>query len=123
GERFAQRFDGASTVASGLRVPAAVADFMILDTVRASGGKAIAGRESSIADWMQRASSAEGISVCPQTAIPLHGLAVLRQTGDIPSDDGVVVFNTGAAQKYLEAFPIDLPRIDKTKPIDEQIGK
>lgn len=123
GERFAHRFEGATTVASGLRVPAAVADFMILDTVRASGGKAIAGRESSIAEWMRRGSSAEGISICPETAIVLDALQMLRHTGDIRPDDEVVVFNTGAAQKYLEAFPIDLPRIDKSKPIDEQLGK
>ena len=96
---------------------------MILDTIRASGGKAIAGRENSIADWMLRASSVEGISICPETAIALDALQMLRQSGDIRPDDEVVVFNTGAAQKYLEAFPIELPRIDKTKPIDEQIGK
>src|SRR5262249_31591134 len=69
GERFATRFEDAKPVASGLRVPAAVGDFLILDAIRASGGKALAGREHSIAEWMVRSSSAEGVSICPETAI------------------------------------------------------
>src|SRR6478735_2826852 len=69
GERFAELFPNARTVASGLRVPVAVGDFMILDAIRASGGKAAAGSEAKIADWMRRASAAEGISVCPEAAV------------------------------------------------------
>ena len=93
-----------------------------LAPVRASGGRAVAGRESRIADWMRRASSAEGLSICPETAVAFDVLQSLRQTGDIRPDDEVVVFNTGAAQKYLEAFPFELPRIDRAKPIEQQIG-
>src|SRR5207302_5823224 len=65
GERFADPFANAHTVASGLRVPAAVGDFMMLDAIRASGGLAIAGRESSILDWMRRVCGLEGIGICP----------------------------------------------------------
>src|SRR5205085_12594259 len=71
GERFAAPFADAHTVASGLRVPAAVGDFMMLDAIRGSGGCAIAGREDHIAHWMRRAASAEGISLCPETAVCL----------------------------------------------------
>lgn len=113
GARFAELFPNAQTIASGLRVPAAVADFMILDAIRASGGKAIAGSESSIAPWMKRASSAEGISICPETAICLDVLQKLLATGDIRRDEEVVVFNTGAATKYLEALPAELPLLDQ----------
>src|SRR5947199_309259 len=69
GARFAEPFPNAHTIASGLRVPAAVGDFMMLDAIRESGGCAIAGREAAIADWMRRASAATGISVCPETAV------------------------------------------------------
>jgi threonine synthase len=113
GARFAELFPNAQTIASGLRVPAAVADFMILDAIRASGGKAIAGSESSIAPWMKRASSAEGISICPETAICLDVLEKLLAAGDIRRDEEVVVFNTGAATKYLEALPAELPLLDQ----------
>ena len=114
-ERFAELFPNARTIASGLRVPAAVGDFMMLDAIRASGGKAVAGREAAIGPWMQRASSAEGISICPETAVCFNVLEKLIAAGDLRSDESVVVFNTGAATKYLEAFPVDLPALDKDR--------
>ncbi len=113
GERFAELFPNARTVASGLRVPAAVGDFMMLDTIRESGGKAIAGKEASIASWMRRASGAEGISVCPETAVCFDVLEGLIERGEVRPHERVVVFNTGAATKYLEAMPVELPAVDR----------
>ena len=115
GERFADLFPNAKTVASGLRVPVAVGDFMMLDAIRASGGKAVAGREAAIAPWMRRASAAEGISVCPETAVCFDVLEKLVAAGDVKPHETVVVFNTGAAPKYLEALPVELPAIDKDR--------
>jgi threonine synthase len=112
-QRFAEPFPNAHTVASGLRVPAAVADFMILDAIRASGAKAVAGREDSIGRWMRRAGATEGISLCPETAVCLDVLAQLVAAGEVGPDEEVVVFNTGAATKYLEAVPVSLPTVDK----------
>jgi threonine synthase len=113
GERFAELFPNAHTVASGLRVPVAVGDFMMLDAIRASGGKAVAGSEAAIAPWMRRASAAEGISVCPETAVCFDVLEKLVAAGEVTADETVVVFNTGAATKYLEAMPVELPLLDK----------
>ena len=113
GERFAELFPNAKTVASGLRVPAAVGDFMMLDAIRESGGKAVAGKEDAIGPWMRRASSAEGISVCPETAVCFDVLERLISQGEVKPHEDVVVFNTGAATKYLEALPVDLPTLDK----------
>ncbi len=113
GKRFAELFPNASTVASGLRVPVAVGDVMMLDAIRESGGKAVAGAEASIGPWMRRASSAEGISVCPETAVCFDVLERLISQGEIKPHEEVVVFNTGAATKYLEALPVDLPTLDK----------
>jgi threonine synthase len=118
GERFAEPFPNAHTVASGLRVPAAVGDFMMLDAIRASGGRAIAGDEMRIGEWMRRCMSLEGISICPETAICLDCLERLCALGDIHADEEVIVFNTGAAQKYPEVVPLNLPRIDKDKPME-----
>jgi threonine synthase len=118
GERFAQPFPNAQTVASGLRVPAAVGDFMMLDAIRASGGCAIAGREDQIGPWMRSAASAEGVSVCPETAVCLDCIEPLKKRGQIKDGDAVVVFNTGAAQKYLEAVPFSLPRLDTEMAVD-----
>jgi threonine synthase len=118
GERFAEPFPDAHTIASGLRVPAAVGDFMMLDAIRASGGCAVAGREARIVEWMRRVTAREGIAICPEAAVCFDCLERLRAAGKVGSDEQVVVFNTGAAQKYPEAVPLDLPRLDKDKPID-----
>src|SRR5262245_59250970 len=118
GERFAESFINAQTIASGLRVPAAVGDFMILDAIRASGGWAVAGRENRIVDWMKCVAGQEGIAICPETAVCFDVLEQLVDDGRVRADEEVVVFNTGAAQKYPEAVPLNLPKIDKDQPID-----
>jgi threonine synthase len=115
GERFAELFPNARTVASGLRVPVAVGDFLMLDAIRSSGGQALAGREAAIAPWMRRASAAEGISICPETAVCFDVLEGMIQRGEIQPQERVVVFNTGAATKYLEAMPLQLPAVDKDR--------
>ena len=117
-QRFAEPFPNAHTIASGLRVPAAVGDFMMLDAIRASNGCAIAGREDRIRYWLERVFRTEGIGVCPETAVCFECLDVLRQQGKIKPEETVVVFNTGAVQKYPEAVqPLTLPRIEKEKPL------
>jgi len=118
GERFAEKFAGAATVASGIRVPVAVGDFMILDAVRESGGSALATPEADIPKWMRLANSLEGVALCPETAVCLGALEALLAQRAISPDDRVVVFNTGAAQKYPEAVREELGRIDINEPID-----
>jgi len=90
----------------------------MLDAIRASGGRAIAGEESRILGWMRRCMSIEGISICPESAICLDCLWKLCAAGDIQADEEVIVFNTGAAQKYPEVVSMELPRVDKDKPLD-----
>lgn len=110
--RFAEPFPNAATMASGLRVPVAVADYLMLDAIRASQGRAVRGREAAIQPWMHRAAAAEGISICPETAVCFDVLEQLQATGDVSATDRVVVFNTGSAMKYLETLPTELPEID-----------
>src|SRR5436309_10543440 len=118
GERFAKKFENAATIASGIRVPAAVGDFMILDAVRESGGVALATPEADIPKWMQLASAKEGIALCPETAVCFGALELLLKRRTIKKDDRILVFNTGASQKYPEAVNEQLSRIDISKPID-----
>ena len=112
GERFAEVFPNAATIASGIRVPAAVGDFMILDAVRASGGRAIAVEEARIREWMALGMRSEGLPICPESAACIGALERLRQENWIKADERVVIFNTGAVQKYPEAMRVDLPTID-----------
>jgi threonine synthase len=118
GERFAPKFENAATIASGVRVPIAVGDFMILDAVRESGGLAVAVPEEQIAPWMKKAISLEGLSICPETAVCLGALESLLADGKVRANERIVVFNTGAAQKYPEAVAEVLPLIDIRQPID-----
>jgi threonine synthase len=115
GARVAELFPNAQTIASGLRVPAAVGDFMMLDAIRESGGWAVAGREGRIVEWMRRVASTEGIAICPETAVCFDVLDKLIGDGRVRPDEEIVVFNTGAAQKYPEAVPLALPRLDKDR--------
>ena len=117
GKRFSERFDNASTIASGLRVPSAVGDFMIIDAIRESGGVAMAAPEEGISEWMRLATSSEGIAICPETAVCLGVLEQLVESGGIDRNERVVVFNTGAAQKYPETVEEELRAIDLAKPI------
>lgn len=123
GEKHAAKFENAATIASGIRVPAAVGDFMILDAVRQSGGVALATPEADIPKWMKLAASKEGIALCPETAVCLGALEVLLKKGTIKPTDRILIFNTGASQKYPEAVNEELARVDISKPIDwEKIG-
>lgn len=117
GERFAEPFPHAATAASGVRVPAAVGDFMILDAVNESGGQARACPEDTLLDWSRRASALEGIAFAPETGACLGVLEMMVAEKAIDPDERVVVFNTGAAQKYVEVMgSVSLPRLPS--PVD-----
>ncbi len=118
GNRFAEVFTGAATCASGLRVPSAVGDFMILDAVRESSGRVVAVPESEIVDWTRRVCSTEGISLCPESACCFAALDQLTSEGWIDADEHVVVYNTGAVQKYMEVMRCELPRLSANQSID-----
>jgi threonine synthase len=107
GERFAPLFENAHTVASGIRVPVAVGDFMILDAVRVSGGTCIAVPDGELIGWMNRATAAEGISICPESAAAVAAAGMLRARGWIQPKEKVVIFNCAAGQKYphLSSLP------------------
>jgi threonine synthase len=118
GARFARRFENPATHAYGLRVPSAVGDFMILDAVRQSGGLALAVPEEGIPRWMERAARTEGLALCPEAAVCLGALEMLLARGAVARDERIVLFNTGAAQKYPEAVREDLPRIASADSVD-----
>lgn len=111
-QRFAKPWENAHTIASGLRVPSAVGDFMILDAIKESGGCAVAVEEARIVDAMKKTIAIEGISLCPESACCVMAVEKLKKNNQIRPDDRVVIFNTGSAGKYVEAVPIQLPLIE-----------
>ena len=89
-----------------------------LDAIKASHGIAVTGKEERIRSWMVRVFRTEGVGICPETAVCFDCLETLRAAGKIAAHESVVVFNTGAVQKYPEAVaPLNLPRIEKEKPL------
>ncbi len=104
GKRFANEFADAATVASGLRVPKAIGDFLILDALRESGGTAVAVTDHELIAATKEIGAAEGIFCAPEGAACLPALRKLIDADLVKRDERVVLFNTGAGVKYLEAF-------------------
>lgn len=104
GKRFADEFPNAATTASGLRVPKAIADFLILDAIRESGGTAVAVTDEELIAATREIGAAEGVFCAPEGAACLPALRQLIQQDLVNKNDRVVLFNTGAGVKYLESF-------------------
>lgn len=104
GNRFADEFPNAATTASGLRVPKAIGDFLILDALRQSGGTAVAVTDEELIAATREIGAAEGIFCAPEGAACLPALRILIEEGFVSSTDRVVLFNTGAGVKYMESF-------------------
>src|SRR3989449_2996968 len=104
GKRFAEEFPNAQTTASGLRVPRAIGDFLILDAIRASGGTALAVTDEELIAATREIGTAEGVFCAPEGAACLPALRKMVEAGQVKSDERVVLFNTGAGVKYVESF-------------------
>ena len=103
-QRFAQEYPNPSTNASGLRVPKAIGDFLILDAIRASRGMAVSISEEEITRAIDEVSAHEGLFFCPEGAACCAALKKLQISGRISSEETVVIFNTAGGVKYMEAF-------------------
>src|SRR5262245_8166865 len=104
GKRFADEFPNAATTASGLRVPKAIGDFLILDALRDSGGAAVAVTDEELIDATREIGAAEGVFCAPEGAACLPALRKLIERGEVTASDRVVLFNTGSGIKYMESF-------------------
>jgi len=104
GNRFADEFPNAATTASGLRVPKAIGDFLILDALRDSGGAAVAVTDAELIAATREIGAAEGIFCAPEGAACLPALRKLMETGEVSRGERVVLFNTGSGVKYMESF-------------------
>ncbi len=98
GKSTAEPWQDANTVASGLRVPQAIGDFLILEAIRKSEGAAIAVTDDAIHDAMQLLPTTEGILTCPEGAATVAALKPLIQNGIIKATEQIVLFNTGGYQ-------------------------
>ncbi|HEX2035337.1 MAG TPA: threonine synthase [Chloroflexota bacterium] len=105
GQREAEPWADADTVASGIRVPAAIGDYLMLDAIRASGGTALTVTDEALVADMLELARLEGLSAAPEGAATLAALRLLLERGTLGRDERIVLFNTGAAWKYAELGP------------------
>ncbi|HEU4810297.1 MAG TPA: threonine synthase [Sphingomicrobium sp.] len=100
GDEFAERWEGAATVATGIRVPSAVGDFLILRAVRESGGAAIAVDEEDILQAVEDAARDDGMLLCPEGGAVLAGWRQALERGLVSGEERVVLFNCATGNKY-----------------------
>ena len=100
GDEFAERWEGAATVATGIRVPSAVGDFLILRAVRESGGAAIAVEEEAILQAVEDAAREDGMLLCPESGAVLAGWRLALEQGLVTREESVVLFNCANGNKY-----------------------
>jgi len=100
GDEFAERWEGAATVATGIRVPSAVGDFLILRAVRESGGGAIAVDEDAIVGAVENAARDDGMLLCPEGGAVLAGWREALKRGLVGRDERVLLFNCANGNKY-----------------------
>ena len=104
GAESAAEFPDAHTIASGLRVPKAVGDFLMLRILRSSRGGAVTVDDTEMIRITREVGAAEGLFVAPEGAACFAALKRLLDDGSVGRDERVVIFNTGSGIKYLDCF-------------------
>ena len=102
GKDKAEFFQGAHTIAAGIRVPSALGDFLVLDAVRKSGGTALAVTDEEILSAWSHLAKTEGALICPEGAACVVAAKKLREMGVVGDEESVLILNTGAGMKYTE---------------------
>lgn len=117
GAEHAEMFANASTVASGLRVPAAIGDFIMLKVLRESNGTAVTVSDADLLEGVRELATQQGVFACPEAGAVWKAAERLLQSGWLKPDEKVVLFNTGSGLKYNHLFPVEgLPVLDHTDP-------
>ena len=104
GESESRYWENAATVASGLRVPKAIGDFLVLAALRQSGGTAVAVEDRDTLDAGRLLAESEGMFVAPEGAACVAAAQRLLQDGFLDPDDELVIYSTGTGLKYLDAW-------------------
>jgi threonine synthase len=103
-KQVSEMWQGAETIASGLRVPKAYADYVILDILKKSGGAAVSVTDDEMMDALFEWAADEGVFAAPEGAASLFAYRKLRASGYLKESDKVVLFNTGSGYKYVDVI-------------------
>jgi threonine synthase len=116
GTEHAARWENAHTIASGIRVPQAIGDFLILRAVRESRGYAVAVSDEAIQEALSEVARTEGLLLCPEGAATYAAYKQGLKDGRIRRDERAVLYNCATGLKY--PLPPVTRTLDRTKPID-----
>ena len=122
GKSASEMWTGAQTFASGLRVPKAYGDYLILDILKKSGGTAVTATDEEILEATRHWGSVEGVFAAPEGAASLVAYQKLRASGFFRAEDKVVLFNTGSAYKYLDVMEAQEKKARRAAPAARNIG-
>jgi threonine synthase len=111
GEESSRFYEGAHTLASGLRVPKSIADFLVLRIIKESRGTAVAVSDQQMLDSGVLLAGREGIFAAPEGAACVAAARALIEKGVLDPASRIVIYNTGAGLKYLEAYSTRFPRM------------
>ncbi|MHB9145009.1 MAG: threonine synthase [Symbiobacteriia bacterium] len=106
-------WEGAVTVAQGIRVPKAIGDFLVLEAVRQTGGTCVAVGDEEVLAGLEQVSSLEGAFICPEGASLVGAVKSLLASGWLRPDERVVMLNTGSGIKYPDIREVHLPVVEK----------
>ncbi|OLD59481.1 MAG: hypothetical protein AUI83_03105 [Armatimonadetes bacterium 13_1_40CM_3_65_7] len=101
---FSEFWQGASTIASGLRVPKAIGDFLVLRAVRDSGGTAVTVSDNELMQACGQLAALEGLFVAPEGGACVAALKKLRQSGFLQKGERILIYNTGSGYKYIDVW-------------------
>lgn len=116
GTRHAELWQNAHTIAPGIRVPVAIADYLILDAMRTSGGTGVTVSDQEIFEAMYEIARGEGIFAAPEGATTYAGYKKLIANGFLKPEEKVVLFNTGSGLKTPELVRGEYPVLDPLDP-------
>jgi len=104
GKNSAEKWEKPETIASGIKVPQAIGDFLVLKAVRESEGTATSVTDEEILECLKEISETEGILPCPEGAATLAALKKLKKENKINPEEKIILFNTGTGLKYVESL-------------------
>ena len=112
GKDVSEKWENASTVAQGIRVPKALGDFLVLQAVRETGGTCVAVPDADTMWGLERISRMEGAFICPEGAALVGAARMLLRDGWLDAGQRVLLLNTGAGIKYPDVMSPKLPVLE-----------
>ncbi len=112
GRRDSDFWEGAQTLAGGIRVPKALGDFLVLDALYESGGRAVAVSDEQILEALRLVARTEGLFICPEGAACVAAVSSMIGDGHLDPADEIMIINTGTGLKYSEVVDVDLPVLE-----------